>query len=139
MKTLCLKHLILCLFIILPFAANAGSSPQTIDITADELHKMMEDGASLVLIDARYDKMYKEGHIPSAISLPADKVDSESLSKIAESMNSKLVFYCADTKCPASRIGAAKAIGAGYKYVYEFAGGYAEWKQHGYDVVVPKE
>ncbi len=135
------NYLILaCLFIISSVSAAiavqplSSSAPQSIVITAEELNKMMADGADFILIDARYEQMFKDGHIPGAISIPADKVNAESLAEHTEDMNRKLIFYCADTTCPASRIGAAKAIGAGYKYVYEFPGGIAEWKEHKYSI-----
>ena len=122
------------LFLILSVspALTAEKSPTIISIY--ELHNMVEDGTDFVLIDARTEDLFKTGHIPGAISLPADKVNSESLAEHADDMNKKLVFYCADTSCPASRISAAKAIGAGYKYVYELPGGFAEWKNESYSV-----
>lgn len=136
--------IIACLFLITSVnnsrsaVSHQPSTPLSTKIAADELYKMIQDGADIVLIDARREADFKEGHIPSAISLPADKVDAESLAQYADNMNKKLVFYCADTNCTASRIGAAKAIGAGYKYVYEFPGGYADWKKCGYDFTKPQ-
>ena len=128
---------LLVIFSAIPAMATMpdhSSAPQSIVITADELNKMIQDNASFVLIDARYDELFTSGHIPGAINIPADQVNSGTLAEHAEDMNTKLIFYCSDTHCPASRIGAAKAIGAGYKYVYEFPGGYADWQTHGYDV-----
>ena len=121
-----------------PAAASTASAPTSTAISAEELYKMVKDGADIIMIDARTADKFREGHIPGAISMPADQVNAESLAEHAENMNKKFVFYCADTTCPASRIAAAKAIGAGYIYVYEFPGGYADWKSHGYDYTKPQ-
>ena len=129
-----------CLLIILTVSPSLAITPKAppaskaTHITAEEVNKMFEDQADFLLIDARYDELFKDGHIPGAISLPADVVNAETLAEHSDDMSKKLVFYCQDINCPASRIGAAKAIGAGYKYVYEFSGGYEDWKSHGYKV-----
>jgi len=113
-------------------ATNSDLKPKS--ISAEEMHKMVEDKANFTIIDARYEKHYKLEHIPGAINIPADKVNAETLAAVAPDMNAKLAFYCTDVDCTASRIGAAKAIGAGYKYVYEFLGGIKEWKEHNFPV-----
>lgn len=115
------------------YSANEDMKPKIISV--DEMHKMVEDKANFTIIDTRYEKHFNDCHILGAINIPADKVNAQTLAQVAESVDSKLVFYCADTNCPASRIGAAKAIGAGYKYVYEFSGGIKEWEEHKHPVV----
>ena len=127
------KAVTLVLFLALfSVAKNSYSTENVSQITAEELNKMIEDKADFILIDARPEQMFKQEHITGAISLPADKVDAQTLAKLSDNMEKKLVFYCADTHCPASRIAAAKAFGAGYKYVYEYLGGIAQWKEVGY-------
>ena len=88
----------------------------------------------LVLIDARDEKSFKEGHIESAINMRPDAVNKESLAKLAKSMDAKLVFYCANVECPASSKAANKAAELGYKNIYKFTGGIAAWKTSGYEV-----
>lgn len=111
------------------FAAN-NSEIET--ISAENLKKMSDDSAHFVLIDARRAKDYKKEHIIGSINLPALDVNSKTLAEIAPENKTKLVFYCQNLKCSASHIAASKALGAGYKYIYEFSGGIESWKQHGY-------
>ena len=128
------------LLFLLPAAPSLAIYPDILNIphptaiTADELHKMINDGANFTLIDARPDKSFREGHIPGAISMPAEDVNAETLAIQADNMDKRLVFYCTGLNGSASHIGAAKAIGAGYKYVYEYSGGVTGWKEHGFNV-----
>lgn len=137
-KSITKNTLLACLFLLVSVSPSQAVVPNqnanASHINASELKKMLDDGADLLLVDARNEELYKDGHIPGAVNIPADKVNSESLAVYAEDMNKKLVFYCSDTSNPSGRIGAAKAIGAGYKYVYELYGGYSEWKKNGYNV-----
>jgi len=62
-------------------------------ITADELKKMLDNRAKLVLVDARAVLEYSQGHIPLAINIPPEKLGSiaEVLPKNKKTL---LVFYC---------------------------------------------
>lgn len=104
-------------------------------ITAETLKKMMEDGAEFLLIDARRKKDYDDKHIAGAINLSAIDTNAKTLAEVAPEMDTKLVFYCQNAKCQASPIAASKALGAGYKYVYEFKNGLDEWVELGYPAV----
>lgn len=112
--------------------AFAGSASKIDNISAENLKKMHDDSAHFILIDARRVEDYNKEHITKAISLPANDVNSKTLDEIAPDNKTKLVFYCQNVKCQASHIAASKALGAGYKYIYEFNGGIEAWKEHGY-------
>jgi rhodanese-related sulfurtransferase len=118
--------------------AFAADKTEIETITAETLKKMIDDKASFVLIDARRDKDYNEEHIISAINVSATDISSKTLAEVAPEVTTKLVFYCQNTKCQASHIAASKALGAGYKYLYEFSGGIEDWKKHGYPTVIAK-
>ena len=101
-------------------------------ISAETLKKMIDDKANLRIIDSRREKDYWEEHIEAAVSLPATDTNAQTLDGIVIDLDTKLVFYCQNLRCQASTIAASKAIGAGYKYVYEFSGGLDEWKKNGF-------
>ena len=104
-------------------------------IPAEQIRNMQEVGANFLLIDARPVEMFKEGHLPNAINVPAYKLDKVIMDKIAPELNKKLVFYCGGIMCPASAVAAAKAIDYGYIYVYRYRGGMEDWQKHNYKVV----
>ncbi|HVS21619.1 MAG TPA: rhodanese-like domain-containing protein [Pyrinomonadaceae bacterium] len=59
-------------------------------ITAEELHKLWEKG-DVLIIDTRGEPDYKAGHIPKAISIPAN----EMAAKVDELPRDKMIVaYC---------------------------------------------
>ncbi|MBF0286798.1 MAG: rhodanese-like domain-containing protein [SAR324 cluster bacterium] len=68
-----------------------------VEVPADQLISTKEVAAlapdSYVLVDARPAARYNEGHMPSAISIPADKF-SEKMDLLPKDKDKKLVFYC---------------------------------------------
>ncbi|HWR57975.1 MAG TPA: rhodanese-like domain-containing protein [Thermodesulfovibrionales bacterium] len=63
------------------------------NVTTDELKKMIDGKEKMVLVDARGEWDYKNGHIPTAINIPPDKnaVIQEYLPSDKEVL---LIFYC---------------------------------------------
>ncbi len=88
-----------------------------------------------VLIDARPDIKYFEGHLPGAINLPwADM--KERLDELPADKNAQLVFYCGGPKCDLSAKAAALAIENGYKNVSIYNAGEPGWREGGESVWV---
>lgn len=98
------------------------------DIETDALVKIIQDYPSeYVLIDARDEKDYDKGHIPTAVygkKLPKDK------SKL-------LIFYCWNEECGLSAAKAAKE--AGYENVFTYSSGVAGWQKAGQKLVATKQ
>ncbi len=131
-------------FTIVLLASSLGVAAYAADLKAEQvstgtLKKMIDDEASFVLIDARRTKDFDSEHIGKAISLPATDVNAKTLAEAAPDVMTKLVFYCQNVRCQASPIAARKALGAGYKYVYEYSAGIDDWKEHGYPTVKAAE
>ena len=124
------------LITVLNLPAFSAEKTEIETVSAENLKKMMDDKAHFILIDARKAEDYNKEHIVSAISLPATDVNSETLQKIAPEVTTKLVFYCQNLRCQASHIAASKALGAGYKYLYEFGAGIDGWKELGLPTVI---
>jgi rhodanese-related sulfurtransferase len=104
---------------------------QEMDITAlSHLMEKLKD--SLVIVDARSQEEYREGHIPGAISLPLGEVNymiDDFLSSV--SPDKMIVTYCAGVECYDSHELAEILNSVGYAQVQVFAGGFPEWvEQH---------
>jgi len=65
-------------------------------ITADELKKMLDNKAKLVLVDARTVLEFGQGHIPLAINVPPEKLGSIS-EVLPKNKKTLVVFYCRGT------------------------------------------
>jgi rhodanese-related sulfurtransferase len=74
-------------------------------ISARTLKAMMEAGETLVLIDARDEVWYSRGHIPGAISIPAEDAPLDAIDvqrpkrllfpeRLPAERGRLLVFYC---------------------------------------------
>jgi len=74
-------------------------------ITAPEVKGMMDRGERFVLIDARDDVHYRNGHLPSAIAIPAEDAPLKALDarrpkrlvypeRLPADRTRPLVFYC---------------------------------------------
>ncbi|MBC8127739.1 MAG: rhodanese-like domain-containing protein [Gloeobacteraceae cyanobacterium ES-bin-144] len=101
------------------------------EIDSWDLKVAIEDGASVIVIDARSPDAFSSGHIPSAISIPHRQMDPESTSHLDKS--ALIVTYCDGIGCNASTKGALAMSKLGFK-VRELIGGLDWWKRDGHQV-----
>jgi rhodanese-related sulfurtransferase len=84
----------------------------------------------IVLVDARTHEAFAAGHIPGAVSLPAN-FTAEEIADFQQNYpkTTPIVVYCASVQCPLSRRLAARLSQQhGYVEVRDMPGGYAEWR-----------
>lgn len=93
MKTKCVT-LLLCLLLS---ASHVAAEQAFKDINADDLKKMIDEKKEIVLVDARGEWDYKQGHIPTARNIPSNKFQ-EIERYLPEDKNVLLVFYCMSGK-----------------------------------------
>ena len=97
-------------------------------ISADEAKALMESESDYIIIDARTQSEFDEGHIPGAILIPeyeiAERAERELLNK-----KQLILVYCRSGR--RSKIAAAELVKLGYTNVKEF-GGIIDWK---YEIV----
>ncbi len=127
--------LLITVFTSLPVIANNSTIPSVVNIPAEELKKMIDDHASFILVDTRSKEEFSAGHISGAINIVPEDVNSKTLAKLSEDMQAKLIFYDGGGESRSGNIAASKAIGAGYGYVYLYSKGFADWQQHGYEII----
>lgn len=85
------KIVLLAIFLVSMF--SYASAENFKNITADELKKMLDNKTKLVLVDARTDLEYTQGHIPKAVSIPPEKVEVIS-TLLPKNKKTLIVFYC---------------------------------------------
>jgi rhodanese-related sulfurtransferase len=79
----------------------------------------------------------KYGVIPGAVLLTSfDAYDTSK--ELPSSKDKKLVFYCANSKCGASKVAAKRAQAAGYTNVAVLPDGISGWKEKGAPVETPR-
>ncbi|MBI4685524.1 MAG: rhodanese-like domain-containing protein [Nitrospirae bacterium] len=62
-------------------------------LTANELKKMLDSKAKIVIVDAREEVEYREGHIPTAINIPPEKVNVIE-TFLPKNKKLPIIFYC---------------------------------------------
>ena len=123
------------LFVLLAFAfpfvcagcSTSGAATYE-QISGAEAKALMDSESGYIIIDARTQSEYDEGHIPGAILIPeyeiADRAEKELLDK-----DQLILVYCRSGR--RSKIAAEELVKLGYTNVKEF-GGIIDWK---YEIV----
>ena len=108
---------------LLILAACTGG-PLSPTVTADELAARIEAGKPPIVLDVRTAEEYAAGHIPGAINLPHDQLETR-LGRFGFSRNDEVVVYCRSGR----RAGLAENMlrNAGYKSIRDLDGHYLEW------------
>ncbi len=94
-----------------------------------EKKSVSEKTASLYVVNVLSKDMYNDAHIKGSIH-----IDLDDLEMYADKWdkNTPVVFYCSNYQCSASGHAAKVFKHAGFKQVYAYEGGAAEWSQLGY-------
>jgi rhodanese-related sulfurtransferase len=102
-------------------------------ITIEDLLEMEANEQDYKLIEIQSEEKYKEGHIPGALNIPWNDLET----KAPELLNKKdlIVTYCAGYSCHASTNAAIKLTEMGYKNVLDYKGGKRGWLHAGLKLV----
>ena len=106
-------------------------------IGTKEVAALVERGpqeGSYLIIDARPEPRYEEGHIPGSVLLPFHQWDQLKDKVLPKNKDTKLIFYCGGLTCPLSPKSADKAKKLGYTDVKVYHEGIPEWKKVGLPV-----
>ena len=125
------RFLIALLTFALPFGCvgcSSGGSASYDQISGAEAKALMDSESGYIIIDARTQEEYDEGHIPGAMLIPeyeiADRAEKELPDK-----DQLILVYCRSGR--RSKIAAEELVKLGYTNVKEF-GGIIDWK---YEIV----
>lgn len=111
-----------------PDPASVASYPTPVSLR--EVRDAMEKDA--LIIDARVEDLYRDAHIPGAISLPMADMDPEVESlKRNIAPDRTLIVYCSGYGCPDSFDLGVRLLEEGFRDVRVYEGGLPEWRDHG--------
>ena len=121
------KLLILCMtFIcILSGCGNADSVQNTEQksgykqVSMEEGLELMEADSDYILLDVRRDDEFEEGHIPGAINIPNESIETEEIVELPDK-NQTIYVYCRSGN--RSKQASQKLVDLGYTDVIEFGG-----------------
>ena len=99
-------------------------------ISREELRTRLSSASRPVLVEALPEKYYAANHLPGALHLPHDKVDTLAAGTLPEK-SAEIVVYCANRQCQNSHIAAHRLSVMGYTNVSVYAGGKQDWEEAG--------
>ena len=122
------RFLLILLTLALPLGCSDGGSATYDQISGAEAKALMDSESGYIIIDARTQEEYDQGHIPGAIMIPeyeiADRAEKELPDK-----DQLILVYCRSGR--RSKIAAEELVKLGYTNVKEF-GGIIDWE---YEIV----
>lgn len=98
--------------------------------------KATKEVSQLVVVNVLDKEFYDDCHIKGSINVPFMELE-EYAEKNWNKEETHIVLYCGNYKCTASGYGARMLRDQGYKNVWAYEGGSAEWIQKGFPVVGP--
>ena len=125
------RFLIMLLTLALPFGCigcSDGGSATYEQISGAEAKALMDSESGYIIIDARTQSEYDEGHIPGAILIPEYEIADCAENELPDK-NQLILVYCRSGR--RSKIAAEELVKLGYTNVKEF-GGIIDWE---YEIV----
>ncbi len=107
---------------------NCGNTPTYEQINAQEAKKIMDTEQDYIIIDARTQEEFDEGHIEDAILIPEYEIAERAEKELPEK-DALILVYCRSGR--RSKIASEELVKLGYINVKEF-GGIIDWP---YDIV----
>jgi molybdopterin/thiamine biosynthesis adenylyltransferase/rhodanese-related sulfurtransferase len=102
------------------------------EISTPEAHALLEDGERALFVDVRPRDEWDEGHLPGALHLPRNNLESRVEALIPDKSRS-LVVYCESGSRSAFATKALHELG--YENVVNLSDGFTGWKRNGYEFV----
>ncbi|MCI0430241.1 MAG: rhodanese-like domain-containing protein [Rhodospirillales bacterium] len=102
-------------------------------ITRDELKAKLDRGEAVTLVEALPPRYFLDRHLPGAINLPHDQVETLAPSLLPDK-EAEIVVYCSNTACQNSSIAARRLTALGYRRVRAYHEGKQDWIEAGLPV-----
>ena len=119
------------LTLALPFGCvgcSDGGSATYEQISGSEAKALMDSESGYIIIDARTQEEYDQGHIPGAVLIPEYEIANRAENELPDK-DQLILVYCRSGR--RSKIAAEELVKLGYTNVKEF-GGIIEWE---YEIV----
>lgn len=104
-------------------------------ISVDVLAGWLQSAEPPRLIDVLGPAHFELGHPPGAENIPRAQLRARAPREIA--LDEAVVVYCDDRLCRESRHAAVILAGLGYRQVYDYEGGLADWRRQGLPLAAP--
>lgn len=102
------------------------------EVAKERVRGLLGSG-KIILIDARSEHPYEEGHIPGAINVPYESfIDYWDYLQAEVPMDANIIVYCTSYDCDLGESLARELLLAGYENIIQYRGGWDEWSEAGF-------
>jgi len=131
---MCMRPLLLilgCLVVIWVIVSSISSAQEVQGVKPEDLKKLIESKADIVIVDNQPKEAYDMGHIPTAINFPHVRHI-----KVPVNLprHKPLILYCACSHEEDSTDMAEKLREFGFDNIKVLEGGWLQWTELGYPV-----
>ena len=128
-KTVLITVILAAVAILLTCCAQSQSEPSTpatsyTQITQEEAKEMMKKDDGHIIVDVRRQDEYDSGHIPGAVLIPNESIETEPPKELPD-FDQIILIYCRSGR--RSKEASQKLADMGYTNIYEF-GGILTWE-----------
>jgi rhodanese-related sulfurtransferase len=110
-----------------PATAEAPATPAVATIAPQALEQRLGD-PGIVVLDVRTPEEYAAGHVPGAVNVPHDQVESR-LAELAGAKHKEVVLYCRSGR--RAQMAADVLAKAGFRRLSHLEGDYTAWSAAG--------
>ncbi len=101
-------------------------------VDTEDLRLMIDNSQDFTLINVLPEAYFRQQHLPDSINVPLEHENFvREVEQAAGSKDAKIVVYCASLDCDASEQAARALEEAGFRNVYDYAGGVEAWSEAG--------
>ena len=120
-----LVFLLLAVMLLTACGQDKGNNQGAVyvNITAEEAKQIMDTEEGYIILDARTQEEYDEGHIPGAIVISHEEI-TEKVEEVLTDKDQLILVYCRSGR--RSKIAAEALVELGYTNIKEF-GGIIDW------------
>jgi rhodanese-related sulfurtransferase len=104
-------------------------------ISREKLKALIDSGAQHKLVEALPKKYFDSEHLPNAINIPHDEIESSAAVHLHDK-SEPVIVYCANIDCQNSHIAAESLRKLGYTNVCEYHEGKKDWTEAGLPMIV---
>jgi rhodanese-related sulfurtransferase len=126
-------------FIIALLLTSAAAWAQNYNfpnLTADDVAKHIVQSEKLLVVDARTEEEYRQGHIPNAVNIPPSQFKAIG-NHLPQNKSLPIIFYCRGYSWGLTMEAAVAAQAQGYTNIFTFRGGFPEWISRDYPIAKP--
>lgn len=104
-------------------------------ISRKQVERRIANDTQFALVEVLPAERYAAGHLPGAMNVPLNDSFEHNVEQSLPDENQHVVVYCSSFDCPASSEAARRLETLGYRNVFDYEAGKADWQAAGLKLV----